>query len=189
MNVHNFVNLCVTGKRHKYVGHMEVDVRGNTIHGHTCNKCGNFWLSKYSHAQRMNHIKWLRQLRSPDANKANSMLEYTDYAGIVRRCCLGQACHALGITRSETKFKWSPIIEVAYGDQPDRLHLPAEAVIKLGINKTGTFIRPVAMGDGQWQDLTALNDMEEFTLKEIANVIEDCLVMGNFQPYDYEPQN
>ena len=47
-----------------------------------------------------NRQKWLAVLRAPESSKAVGVLESrTDENS---RCCLGHACHALGITRTVT---------------------------------------------------------------------------------------
>ena len=132
-----------------------------------------------------NRQKWLDQLRDPESKKARGMLE--DSKDKNSRCCLGHACHALGIERDEDK-KYS----VIYYDCEDT-NLPFGARNALDIDGRGSFKEPVNITSVHHNSLTSvhedymtaydlidINDETDLTPQEIADVIEDQFNTGNF---------
>ena len=134
--------------------------------------------------------KWLAQLRSPKAKKTTLKLE--DFKKPNKRCCLGHACHALGIKREvlESNYSLGNSI-VHYENEPT--YLPEEAYEKLDITSEGRFVTPVELdhihkyykGD-VYKNLARINDHTALTPAEIADVIEEQFKANNFiRPGDY----
>ena len=125
--------------------------------------------------------QWLAQLRSSEAKKHVRWLE--DAEDSDKRCCLGHACHALGIDRHINVINQM----VAYGDNAFSLMntkvLPSEAQAKLNINESGEFVHTIRLnGKGiLFQSLSHLNDRSGLEPHEIADIIEENFKSNNFR--------
>ena len=141
---------------------------------------------KYTKAQiEENRTKWLAQLRSPEAKKTTLKLENSKNPD--HRCCLGHACHALGIQREvlesqNTVNGWM----VHYGEQTS--YLPDEASLKLAILCNGEFVNEIKIdhihsyyANIEFENLAQINDHTELTPAEIADIIEEQFKANNFK--------
>ena len=133
-----------------------------------------------------NRNKWLAQLRDPESKKHYGELE--DPSDSNARCCLGHACHALGIDR-ELQGDDDEIF-VAYGGCLG--NLPNEAARKLDIDIMGCFKNSIEIrccnSRGRLQvtkchNLTNVNDSTRLTPKEISDVIREQFEKDNFVPF------
>ena len=119
-----------------------------------------------------NRQKWLAVLRAPESKRASGILEsrYEENA----RCCLGHACHALGISRTvpsgpgyvhyDSESKW----------------LPMNARRALMVNSNGYFKKSIIVDGRMFFSLAQLNDNTELSPQEIADVIEEQFENNNF---------
>ena len=141
---------------------------------------------KYTKAQIDEYrAKWLAQLRSPEAKKTTLKLENPKKPN--NRCCLGHACHALGIQREVLESKntvngWM----VHYGEQAS--YLPDEASLKLAILCNGEFVNEIKIdhihsyyANIEYKNLAQINDHTELTPAEIADIIEEQFKANNFK--------
>lgn len=143
--------------------------------------------------------KWINYLRSDDIGKMVNKLEHKYENN--RRCCLGHACHVLGLSRriasthnrllvsykSNTRAKDSSVD-----------NLPVEAQLKLNLDRRGQFkqcimiTKDVYGTDRHICNLQQLNDKTDLTLSQIADIIEEQLKLGNFvepEPYMKETRH
>ena len=121
-----------------------------------------------------NRQKWFAVLRAPESSKAVGVLESrTDENS---RCCLGHACHALGIAR--TVPNESAPEYVRYDSESK--WLPPAARRALRINANGNFKRSIEINDTVLNSLSQVNDRTELSPAEIADVIEDQIRNDNF---------
>ena len=136
--------------------------------------------------------KWLAQLRDPESKKLTLRLE--DAEDPKARCCLGHACHALGLPRSvDTEHELatgSKLVLVLYGEDEhtDRFTsdvLPMNAAEMLDISVVGTFVKPLVHRGVQppYMSLSDLNDESTLTPAEIADVIEEQFEKDNLMSY------
>ena len=142
--------------------------------------------------------KWLAQLRHPDAMKARTELE--NYEDPRQRCCLGHACHALGIKRKERMTEFTldgpTNTNVVFYDE-STTYLPAKARKKLNLTYNGEFRKPIKVSSSlakyweetelfkaEFSNLAALNDLTPLGPNEIADVIEENFENDNFRPCD-----
>ena len=126
---------------------------------------------------------WLEQLRSPEAKKAQGKLEDPDKPD--HRCCLGHACHILGLLRVVKIPEWRANECVFYGDGGwDSSWLPIEAREKLNVSLKGSFKTPVTVDGITVNALSVVNDYTKLSLSEIADVIEEQFAADNFLPYE-----
>ena len=119
-----------------------------------------------------NRQKWLAVLRAPESSKAVGVLESRTYEN--SRCCLGHACHALGITRTVTTGP-----EYVRYDSESKW-LPPAARRALRINANGNFKKTIEVDDKVLNSLAQVNDRTELSPAEIADVIEDQIENDNF---------
>ena len=133
-----------------------------------------------------NRKKWLEQLRKPESEKTYSKLERYDNPNA--RCCLGHACHALGIEREEIKY-YGEEHGVTYGNEHDVL--PKEAAEMLDITLSGSIREEVRIDGFQngrpryFVTLTTLNDKTELTPQQIADIIEDLFLKNGLYKSKY----
>ena len=134
-------------------------------------------MTKYQYTQEQideNRRKWFGVLRDPESKKAVNKLEsYTDKNA---RCCLGHACHALGIERKVMKFANGIIV---YENKSDTL--PFSVCNMLNIQNTGKFKKEVLVGDEPYWSLSRINDNTDLTPQEMADVIEDQFENDNLE--------
>ena len=123
---------------------------------------------------------WLEQLRSPEAKQAKGKLE--DVSAPDHRCCLGHACHILGLPRVvKRETEWAAKELVFYGkDYGESSWLPLEARQKLNISLKGSFKTDVKVGGISVNALSVINDYTKLSLSEIADVIEEQFKNNNF---------
>ena len=132
---------------------------------------------KYTQAQIDEYrAMWLAQLRSPEAKKAQGKLEDPDKSNY--RCCLGHACHILGVQRKIAKPEWRANQCVFYGCENS--WLPLEAREKLNVSLKGSFKVPIAVDGITVNALSVINDYTKLSLSEIADVIEEQFKNDNF---------
>ena len=139
--------------------------------------------------------KWLAQLRHPDAMKARTELERHDIPNA--RCCLGHACHALGLKRKVRKAELNldGVVGksvVFYGDSTT--YLPIEARKKLNLTYNGRFLKPIKVRDvpgiylaenyekKEYWNLAEINDATPLGPREMADIIEENFENDNFKP-------
>ena len=123
--------------------------------------------------------QWLAQLRSPEAKQARGKLEDPDDPN--KRCCLGHACHILGLERTVKKPEWRASDCVFYGKNcGEASWLPREACKKLNVSLKGSFKVPVAVDGITVNSLSIINDYTKLSLSEIADVIEEQFKADNF---------
>ena len=138
---------------------------------------------RYTPEQRENHKLWLAQLRHPDAGKFERALESSDNPN--RRCCLGHACHALGI-------KMRPLKNCSFTDYDGEHQVLSKSVqLMLGIDSLGSFKKRIPIdetrltgnrhGIGDMNDLTDINDCSDYLPHEIADIIEAQFAADNFE--------
>ena len=126
--------------------------------------------------------KWLAQLRDPKSKKAIGKLE--DLKNHNKRCCLGHACHALGVTRDIDTYT----DRVSYDERWGKL--PESACRKLNIDRIGRLKNEILApnrdsNNSYYGNLTMLNDETKLTPQEIADVIEEQFERDNFIPFMY----
>ena len=142
--------------------------------------------------------KWLAQLRHPDAMKARTELE--NYEDPRQRCCLGHACHALGVKRKvrQAEVNLEGVVSVSvvfYGESTT--YLPWEARKKLNLTYNGAFRKPIQLSGlitKYWADdeldykdfknLAEINDVTPLGPSEMADIIEENFENDNFKPCD-----
>ena len=126
-----------------------------------------------------NRKKWLEQLRNPESTKAYRRLENWETPN--ERCCLGHACHALGIERVVRK-DWSEmqagyIRSVSYDEE--RSVLSNRVAEMLDITRMGLFRKPYPQDENAVQVFTCLTDLNDQTDLEpqiIADIIEEMFI-------------
>jgi len=117
---------------------------------------------------------WLKQLRDPESKKAQGELEYLNEPEA--RCCLGHACHVFISDTRQILFD-----EVCYGTSLGSISssdLPFEVMDVLKIGPNGEFKEPMKVINTEGEliritTLACLNDKTDYSLAEIADVIED----------------
>ena len=119
-----------------------------------------------------NRQKWLAVLRDPKSKKALGVLESSKDPNA--RCCLGHACHALGLKRTEP----SESRHVHYDSKSQWLPISARRALK--INPVGRFGKNVIINGKELSNLCQVNDWTSLTPQEIADVIEDQFDNNNF---------
>ena len=124
-----------------------------------------------------NRRKWLSQLRDPESKKETGQLESLDDSNT--RCCLGHACHALGIKRLVESYAHEQEKVVTYDFQ--NTNLPYSACNMLNINVLGEFKKEVLVNGKYCQSLTEINDFTDLTPKEIADLIEEQFKENNLE--------
>ena len=134
-------------------------------------------MTKYQYTQEQideNRRKWLAVLRDPQSKKKVNKLEDLDNSNV--RCCLGHACHALGIERKVVYF---PNGFVAYGNKTETL--PFSACNMLNMEPNGKFKKEVLVEDEPYWSLARINDNTDLTPQEMADVIEDQFENDNLE--------
>ena len=127
--------------------------------------------------------KWISYLRSDEAKRHKGSLESATDENA--RCCLGHACHVLGIER-HLYSEEEDLNGVFYGQERSLAFLPREAAELLGISRRGGFKQFVDVQDNPnfppygITNLTAINDNTELSLHEIADIIEEQYQNDNF---------
>ena len=124
-----------------------------------------------------NRRKWLAQLRDLDSKKEFGQLENVKDSNA--RCCLGHACHALGIRRRVKQYPSSSIDLVAYENTSGAL--PSSACYMLNITAIGRFIEKIIVNGESCSDLSDVNDNTLLSPAEIADVIQDQFNNNNFE--------
>ena len=125
---------------------------------------------------------WLEQLRSPEAKQTRGKLELT--VDPDHRCCLGHACHILGLPRVvKRETEWGEKELVFYGEGgEENSWLPLEARQKLNISLKGNFKVPIEVDGTSVNSLSLVNDYTKLSLSEIADVIEKQFAADNLLP-------
>ena len=119
-----------------------------------------------------NRQKWLAVLRDPESKKTRGVLEScTDPDA---RCCLGHACHALGITKTMPLFPGY----ILYHSESQ--YLPMHARRALMVSRNGSFKKSIIIDNKELSNIAQVNDMTDLTPQEIADVIEDQFENNNF---------
>lgn len=107
-------------------------------------------------------LKWIERLRNPSSRKARHYLKKgSGY------CCLGHLCKVVDL-----KFSMSPD-DRNYKCLGEELYLPDEVSNMLGLESNPS----VCIGD-DYYELADLNDNHEFTLSELADLIEADWIKG-----------
>lgn len=119
--------------------------------------------------------QWLTVLRDPKSKRNTGLLE--DYDDQNKRCCLGHACHALGIERA---FRPSKLVCYGRGMESSLATLPWEAQQLLGITYDGRLRRGVMVQDFFYSNLATLNDDTKIEPAEMADIIEEQFAQDNF---------
>ena len=119
-----------------------------------------------------NRQKWLSVLRAPESKKALGVLESSEDPNA--RCCLGHACHALGLKRTEPAGSRY----VHYDSKSQWLSKNARRALR--IDSTGYFRKPIIINGKKLTNLSQVNDWTSLTPQEIADVIEDQFDNNNF---------
>lgn len=143
-----------------------------------------------------NRLKWIKFLNNKDRKKAIGMLENPKQRGA--RCCLGHACHVLGIPRvriveKSNYFNWDGTltntidITIFYGTGEDKVDdlAPEEVVKLLGLWDSGGGTKEGCIEiDGESEDsLAELNDNTEITPKGIAKYLKTVTEGGTDTPF------
>ena len=118
---------------------------------------------------------WLGVLRDPKSEKMCGALAHHFHTD--QRCCLGHACHALGLPLEQWDWRGG------YGGEHS--YLPARISELLDITQLGAFREPLLI-DGlkaRFESLAGLNDASNLSPAEIADVIEDMWKNDGFVPY------
>ena len=119
-----------------------------------------------------NRKKWLTVLRDPESKKTRGVLESSEDENA--RCCLGHACHALGIPRiapSDSGY-------ILYHSESKSL--PMYARRALMVSRCGVFKNSIVIDNKEFNNIAQVNDMTALTPQEIADVIEDQFDNNNF---------
>ena len=125
-----------------------------------------------------NRRKWLAQLRDPESKKQAGKLESLDDSNA--RCCLGHACHALGIERW-VEYHEDKIVTYDFRTT----NLPGSACNMLNIDILGEFKKEVLVNGNFYRSLTEINDLTDLTPQEIADIVEDQFENDNLkEPYE-----
>ena len=122
-----------------------------------------------------NRQKWFKVLRDPESKKITNQLE--DPEDPNARCCLGHACHALGIEREIELDPKKELYNVYY--HGSNIVLPDIVSQMLNISNAGDFKKTIYVKNTPVSNLTQLNDTTSLTPSEIANVIEDQIENNN----------
>ena len=135
----------------------------------------------------LNRKLWLKQLRNPESTKAYRRLE--NWESPNERCCLGHACHALGIERV-VRQDWSEmqagyICSVSYDEE--RSVLSNRVAEMLDITRMGQFRNSYRQDEDAVQVftcLTDLNDQTDLEPHQIADIIEEMFVEDKLKSFE-----
>ena len=133
-------------------------------------------ISKATHEAR---IKWLDYLREPGRKKYTRRLENPENPE--ERCCLGHGCHALKDSAHVTRMVRKSTIaidETAVFYDGYETSLPHALVGLLGITPTGAFCNALDIDGESPACLAEVNDYTNFTMAEIATLIEEMFAEG-----------
>lgn len=124
-------------------------------------------------AEQIQHNRrgWITDLRSGNYTQANGCLVRVDDEGNRSYCCLGVPCASLQLNAEATTLPGIVRYMTASAGRPLRSEgavLTNEVADAMGL----AAVSPAALWHGRWVELTSLNDTFEFTLLEIATVIE-----------------
>ena len=123
-----------------------------------------------------NRRKWFGVLRDPESKKITNKLE--DPEDTNARCCLGHACHALGIEREVEFDPRKESHSVCYDSSS--IVLPDTVAYMLNITNVGDFKKTIYVKSIPVSNLTQANDDTNLTPAEIADLIEDQIKNDNF---------
>ena len=110
---------------------------------------------------------WLGVLRDPKSEKMCGALAHRFHTD--QRCCLGHACHALGLPREQWDWRGG------YGGEHS--YLPARVSELLDITQTGVFREPLLIDrlKARFETLAGLNDASNLSPAEMSNKLEELL--------------
>lgn len=128
-----------------------------------------------------NRLKWAKYLQSDEAMKQMGYLENGDLPNY--RCCLGHACHALGISRTVNS-----VGSVRYGNEHGVA--PGELMYLVGLDSSsglpygGAGCLSYRDREGcSYESLVEINDGSNATPKQIGAYLESVIEGGEGTPF------
>lgn len=125
-----------------------------------------------------NRQKVIDQLKDPSSQKETGKLESLQDSNY--RCCLGHACHALNIIRSQTECC------VCYGEKEHDATAPEELVDLVGFYSCCGGFKSYSshtFKKYKFSDLMALNDVTSISPQEIGEYLESVIEGGEDTPW------
>lgn len=115
--------------------------------------------------------KWVDALRSGEYAQTRNALAIRARNGETHHCCLGVACAVAGIEAEPATYPWGSPSNAFKFDGSDAV-LPGSAQRWLGIGKGNPTVRVVTDKGAADRSLAGLNDSEQWTFDQIADLIE-----------------
>lgn len=148
-----------------------------------------------------NRLKWIKYLNNSARRKATGVLEEFKDSG--SRCCLGHACHVLGLKRRKIHEVgyWGdkvghPYIYYGENGDLDSEIAPKQLVEILGLWSESGHVESdegIPYKEVSYESLADLNDDSEATPKEIAEYLKKVVEGGKNTPFrpltDYQERN
>ena len=123
---------------------------------------------------------WLKQLRDPSAKKAIRQLESAKTGG---RCCLGHACFVLLPPQSRETNQYDEVLYDGY-----KALFPPSLAKLLNVTRGVKFVHPIVISkDGDEVEvisITGINDGTDYTLFQIADILEEQRAKRNLKEFD-----